>query len=203
MKTENHEVIFAIVNAGFAEDVMDVARENGARGGTILNARGVVKEDTAHFFGITVHADKEILMMVVEKTIRDRVLNVIYKEMGMAKKVKGIAFSLPVSDVAGLAVPEPKKKGMISIKKHPKGCFFAARITNNGSKGKNPSYSSFRANAVSRGIFPSGRFYLVLVLFCHVRGFLHSAGAKGLKDVTGAFFVLSEIVPSFHVRNGT
>lgn len=86
MKTENHEVIFAIVNAGFAEDVMDVARENGARGGTILNARGVVKEDTAHFFGITVHADKEILMMVVEKTIRDRVLNVIYKEMGMAKK---------------------------------------------------------------------------------------------------------------------
>ena len=46
---------------------MDVARENGARGGTILNARGVVKEDTAHFFGITVRADKEILMMVVEK----------------------------------------------------------------------------------------------------------------------------------------
>lgn len=110
MKTENHEVIFAIVNAGFAEDVMDVARENGVRGGTILNARGVVKEDAARFFGITVHADKEILMMVVEKTIRDRVLNAIYKEMGMAKKAKGIAFSLPVSDVAGLAVPEPEKK---------------------------------------------------------------------------------------------
>lgn len=110
MKTENHEVIFAIVNAGFAEDVMDVARENGVRGGTILNARGVVKEDAARFFGITVHADKEILMMVVEKTIRDRVLNAIYKEMGMAKKTKGIAFSLPVSDVAGLAVPEPEKE---------------------------------------------------------------------------------------------
>ena len=110
MKTENHEVIFAIVNAGFAEDVMDVARENCARGGTILNARGVVKEDAARFFGITVHADKEILMMVVEKTIRDRVLNAIYKEMGMAKKAKGIAFSLPVSDVAGLAVPEPEKE---------------------------------------------------------------------------------------------
>jgi len=79
---------------------------------------------------------------------------------------------------------------MISIKKHPKGCFFAARITNNGSKGKNPSYSSFRANAVSRGIFQSGRFYLVLVLFCHVRGFLHSAGAKGLNDMTGDVFCI-------------
>lgn len=109
MTTDKHEVIFAIVNSGFAEDVMEVAREQGVRGGTILNARGVVREDAAAFFGITLHADKEILMMVVEKSIRDRVLNAIYKEMGMAKKAKGIAFSLPVSDVAGLApVEEPK-----------------------------------------------------------------------------------------------
>ena len=106
MTTNNHEVIFAIVNAGFAEDAMAVAREQGVRGGTILNARGVVNEDAATFFGITLHADKEILMMVVEKDIRDRVLNAIYKEMGMAKKAKGIAFSLPVSDVAGLVPPE-------------------------------------------------------------------------------------------------
>ena len=103
MKTNDHEVVFAIVNAGFAEDVMEVARQQGVRGGTILNARGVVNEESAAFFGITLHADKEILMMVVEKHIRDQVLNAIYKEMGMAKKARGIAFSLPVSDVAGLA----------------------------------------------------------------------------------------------------
>ena len=102
MTTNNHEVIFAIVNAGFAEEAMDVAREQGARGGTILNARGVAKEDAAAFFGITIHAEKEILMMVVEKEIRDKVLNALYKEMGMGKKAQGIAFSLPVSDVAGL-----------------------------------------------------------------------------------------------------
>ena len=103
MKTTEHELILAIVNSGYAEDVMEVAREKGVRGGTILNARGVVKEDAAAFFGITLHADKEILMMVVEKSIRDTVLNAIYQEMDMAKKAKGIAFSLPVSDVAGLA----------------------------------------------------------------------------------------------------
>ena len=103
MKTNDHEVIFAIVNSGYAEDVMDIAREQGVRGGTILNARGVVREEAAAFFGITLHQDKEILMMVVEKSIRDNVLNAIYKQMGMAKKAKGIAFSLPVSDVAGLA----------------------------------------------------------------------------------------------------
>ena len=110
VKTNNHEVIFAIVNSGFAEDVMGVARENGARGGTILNGRGVIDENAAAFFNIALNADKEILMMVVEKGIRDNVLNAIYKEMGMDKPAHGIAFSLPVSDVAGLAPAIAEKK---------------------------------------------------------------------------------------------
>ena len=103
MTTENYEVIFAIVNAGFAEEAMNVARAQGARGGTILNARGVAREKEAAFFGIPIHPEKEILMLVVEKNIRDQILNALYKEMGMDKKAQGIAFSLPVSDVAGLA----------------------------------------------------------------------------------------------------
>ena len=106
MTTNNHEVIFAIVNAGFAEDAMDVAREQGVRGGTIISGRGVAREAEAAFFGITIHAEKEILMMVVEKDIRDNVLNALYKQMGMAQ---GIVFSLPVSDVAGL-VQIPKEE---------------------------------------------------------------------------------------------
>ena len=45
MTTNNHEVIFAIVNAGYAEDAMAVAREEGARGGTIISGRGVAKDE--------------------------------------------------------------------------------------------------------------------------------------------------------------
>lgn len=102
MKTEKYEVIFAIVNSGYAEDVMDVAREHGVRGGTILNARGAVNEDAAAFFGITIHSEKEILMMVIEKNIKTKVMNAIYDKMEMSKQSKGIVFSLPVSDVAGI-----------------------------------------------------------------------------------------------------
>lgn len=39
MKTENYEVIFAIVNAGFAEDVMDVALGKRPAGRHHTNAR--------------------------------------------------------------------------------------------------------------------------------------------------------------------
>ncbi len=107
MTTNNHEVIFAIVNAGFAEEAMAVAREQGARGGTIINGRGVAREKDAAFFGINIHADKELLMLVVEKEIRDGVFHALYKQMGMQKKAQGIVFSLPVSDVAGLVkLPE-------------------------------------------------------------------------------------------------
>ena len=104
MKTDNHEVIFAIVNSGFAEEAMAVAREQGARGGTILNARGVAREKEAAFFGITIHAEKEILMLVVEKVIRDQIFHALYKQMGMNQKAQGIVFALPVSDVAGLTI---------------------------------------------------------------------------------------------------
>ena len=105
MTTNNHEVIFAIVNAGYAEDAMEVAREEGARGGTIISGRGVAREKEAAFFGITIHAEKELLMLVVEKEIRDRVLHALYKRMGMQHKAQGIIFSLPVSEAAGLSAP--------------------------------------------------------------------------------------------------
>lgn len=107
MVQNGHEVIFAIVNSGFAEDVMDIARKLGVRGGTIINARGVAREEAAKFFGITLHAEKEILMMAVEKELRDKVLNAIYQEMGMGEKAQGIAFTLPVSEAVGLAPAVP------------------------------------------------------------------------------------------------
>lgn len=110
MKNDNYEVILAIVDEGFADDVMDVAREQGARGGTIINARGVARADAAEFFGITVHAEKEIVMIVVPKKIKDNILNAIYKEMGMAKKAKGIAFSMPITDILGIVDVEEQKE---------------------------------------------------------------------------------------------
>ena len=110
MTTNNHEVIFAIVNAGYAEDAMNVAREQGARGGTIINGRGVAREKEAAFFGITIHAEKEILMLVIEKEIRDQVLHALYKQMGMQQKAQGIVFSLPVSEAAGLFTSDDESK---------------------------------------------------------------------------------------------
>jgi len=108
MKNNDYEVIFVIVNDGFADDVMDVAREHGARGGTILNARGVAKEEAAAFFGITLHTEKEIVMIVVPTAIKDDILHALYKDVGLNTPGQGIAFTLPVDAAVGLPKAEEK-----------------------------------------------------------------------------------------------
>ena len=63
-------------------------------------------------------------------------------------------------------------------------------ISRSGVRVRLPAPIFPQRSKVNMGEFPSGRFYLVLVLFCHVRGFLHSAGAKGLNDMTGGVFCI-------------
>ena len=115
MTTNTHEVIFAIVNAGYAEEAMQVARDHGARGGTIISGRGVAREREAAFFGITINPEKELLMLVVDKSIRDGIFHALYQHMGMQQKAQGIIFALPVAEAAGLSAPEQKTGEEITV----------------------------------------------------------------------------------------
>ena len=105
-----HEVIFCIVNSGYSDDVMNVAKKFGARGGTVINARGTADKQAEKFFGITVQPEKEIVMIVVPSKIKDDVLHALYKEVGLESKGQGIAFSLPVDGVVGISADVPAKE---------------------------------------------------------------------------------------------
>lgn len=95
-------MIFCIVNAGFAQSVMESAKKAGARGGTILRARGTANPEAEEFFNITIQPDKEILLIIVPTEIRDQVMHKIYEDAGLAEESQGIAFSLPVTHAVGL-----------------------------------------------------------------------------------------------------
>lgn len=97
-----YQVIFCIVNSGFSETVMDAAKEEGARGGTVLHARGTANKEAEQFFHITVEPDKEIVMILVPARIKDNVLHAIYRAAGLKTEGQGIAFSMPVDEVIGL-----------------------------------------------------------------------------------------------------
>lgn len=99
---EKFEVVIALVNLGFSEVVMNAAREQGARGGTIIHARGTGTKEMEKKYGVIITPDKEMIMIIVNSQIKDQVLSAIYKAAGFGTDGQGIAFTLPISDVVGL-----------------------------------------------------------------------------------------------------
>ena len=103
MSKYKHEVIICIVNSGFSDDVMDAAREFGARGGTVIRARGTANAEAEKMFNIAIQPEKEIVMILVESKIKNNILHALYRAVGLNTPGQGIAFTLPVENVVGLS----------------------------------------------------------------------------------------------------
>ena len=85
-----HDVINVIVNRGFADDVMDAARKAGAGGGTVINARGTAREDDERFFGMHIVPEKEMLIIVVEHSNKEKVMSAIQNLECLSEPGSGI-----------------------------------------------------------------------------------------------------------------
>lgn len=105
----DYEMIVCIVNAGFSEAVMDAAKEFGARGGTVLSARGTAAKEAETIFKITIQPEKEMVIILVPAAIRDDILHALYRSVGLKTPGQGIAFSLPVDSAVGLTQAFPEK----------------------------------------------------------------------------------------------
>ncbi len=103
MNKYKHELICCVVNAGFSDDVMAAAREFGATGGTVVRARGTANAEAERLFNIVVQPEKEMVMILVDTKIKDDILHALYKTVGLKTPGQGIAFSMPVESVVGLA----------------------------------------------------------------------------------------------------
>lgn len=103
MSNYEYEVIFCIVNAGYSDEVMEVARGLGCKGGTVIRARGTANPESEKLFNIPIHPEKEIVMMVIKSSIKNEILHSLYKAVGLNTPGSGIAFTMPVEDVVGLA----------------------------------------------------------------------------------------------------
>ena len=110
MKQFKHEVILCVVNSGVSESAMEAAREFGARGGTVFRARGTANLEAEKMLNILIQPEKEVLMILVDSSIKDDILHALYKAVGLNTPGQGIAFSLPVDQVVGISLPEAEKE---------------------------------------------------------------------------------------------
>lgn len=103
MDQQAHSLVVTIVNKGFADQVVEAALRAGARGGTVLHARGAGREEAEKFFGITIQPEKEVVLILLRKDQKQAVMREICDEAGLLMPGHGISFSLPVEEVLGMA----------------------------------------------------------------------------------------------------
>ncbi len=103
MDERKYSLIVTIINRGYAEKAMDAARDAGARGGTIIYGHGAGLHEAETFFGISIHPEKELVLILADNESKNEIMQAIAKKVGMTAEGAGISFSLPVNNVTGIA----------------------------------------------------------------------------------------------------
>lgn len=101
-REQTHELIIVITNQGCTDKVMDAARAAGATGGTSIHAKGTGAELARKFLGVSIAAERELIFILARKEDRSPIMKAVMSQAGIHSAAQSLAFSLPVSDIAGL-----------------------------------------------------------------------------------------------------
>lgn len=96
------KLILASVKTDITDRIVDAAKESGATGATIIPARGTGIHEAKTFFGLTLEAQTDIVMLLVEEHLVSKILDAIKIAGEFHKPGTGIAFVVPVENVVGL-----------------------------------------------------------------------------------------------------
>lgn len=96
------KVIFVSVKTDITDIVVSAAKKAGATGATIIAARGTGMREAKTFFGLSLEAPTDIVILLLEEHIVRQVLTAISTAGKFDQPGTGIAFVLPVESVVGL-----------------------------------------------------------------------------------------------------
>lgn len=96
------KMILAYVKPQISDQVVQAMKKEGATGATIISAKGTGIHEAKSFFGLTLEAQTEIIMFLVEEHVVEKYLEVIKTAGKFDEPGTGIALVLPVEHVVGL-----------------------------------------------------------------------------------------------------
>ena len=99
-----HSCIMTIVDKGRGKACIKAARAAGAKGGTLIHARGA-GIPTEYYFPLVIEPQKDIVMIITTKDKEAPIKDRIFSELELGKVGNGILFTLPVSRVCGVVDP--------------------------------------------------------------------------------------------------
>ncbi|MDI9439103.1 MAG: P-II family nitrogen regulator [Firmicutes bacterium] len=97
-----YRAVFVVVDKGRGEEVMDVARAAGAKGGTIINARGSSVHETRKFLNLEIEPEKEMVLILARQELADAIVVAVRDELKIHEPGKGIIFVQEVHEVHGV-----------------------------------------------------------------------------------------------------
>jgi len=92
------------------EEAIKVAKEAGAGSVTILHGKNIGLEEKKVFFGLTLEENVSVLLFVLPKRLSMKVMKALRTTFDLDNhENSGLAFTLPLSHVAGLDTKELHK----------------------------------------------------------------------------------------------
>jgi nitrogen regulatory protein PII len=98
----NFKLIISMVKTQQTDRVVDAAKAAGAAGATIIPARGTGIHEAKTFFGLTLEAQTDVVLFLLEEKLVESVLGAIYEAGRFKEPGTGIAFVLDVERTIGL-----------------------------------------------------------------------------------------------------
>ena len=98
----DYHLILSIVQEGYAEKVMNVAKKHGANGGTLIKGRGLGSKNSFKFFNMTIEPEKDIVLIVSDRESKNKIMEAILTKTGIKTEAKGICISLPIDSTVGI-----------------------------------------------------------------------------------------------------
>jgi nitrogen regulatory protein PII len=96
------KLIISLVKTKQTDRIVEAAKAAGGTGATIIPARGTGIHEAKTFFGLTLEAQTDVVLFLLEESLVDGVLSAVYEAGRFNEAGTGIALVVGVEHVVGL-----------------------------------------------------------------------------------------------------
>ncbi len=95
-------MVIAIVADTLEEQAVNIAKEHGAGGVTLMKGSGIGLNEKKTFFGLTYERSESVLLFILEKKISLKVMKALNRELDLEHSGHGLVVSMPLDHIAGI-----------------------------------------------------------------------------------------------------
>ena len=97
-----HELIVAVVNQKYTDNVLDSCRTAGATGATILHTKSINNQQAEQLIGTTFSQETDTVAVLTTYQFKSKIMEAIRDAAGLKTEGGAVIFSLPVDSLIGI-----------------------------------------------------------------------------------------------------